>query len=263
MQNLLFDELCIKRAKKSFLIFSAACIALVSVIYTPIYLLISTNALWRGSVLLFILTEFIEPFIDFSFYWGSFVFLIYMYLRFERKHIKDFAIIYAVAAAVRYLLTMFVGFLVMSFPDGETFWSEEVPSAVFSIGMDLLQAIGVLILAEFICLRPMLSFKAYSKGAEREELIADCFPVENFFNLKTPICRLCFFSALIPSGLKLLSRIYYDIEWGMPTDAAEWLLMATYYVADMASILIGYLVLLYLLQLLYTEETKKRITFES
>jgi hypothetical protein len=263
VRNLLFDELCIKRAKKSFLIFSAVCTALVSVIYTPIYFLLSSNVLWRGSVLLFVLTEFIEPLIDFSFYWGSFAFLIYMYLRFERRNIKHFAIIYGAAAALRYLLTMFVGFLVMSFPDGEAFWSEEVPSAIFSIGMDLLQAVGVLILAEFVCLRPMLSAKNYSKGAEREELITDCFPIANFFNFKTPICKLCFFSSLIPSGLKLISRIYYDIEWGMPTDISEWLLMATYYVADFASIVIGHLVLLYLLQLFYTEETKKQIAFES
>lgn len=262
MRPLIFSELCIKRAKKSFLIFSVICVSLVSVIYTPIYLLLSSNVLWRGSILLFVLTEFIEPLIDFSFYWGSFVFLIYMYLRFERRNIKDFAIIYAAAAALRYLLTMFVGFLVMSFPNAETFLSEEVPSAVFSIGMDLLQAVGVLILAEFVCLRPMLP-KVCLGEDEREELVANCFPIINFFNFKTPICKLCFFSSLIPSGLKLISRIYYDIEWGMPTDISEWLLMATYYVADLASIVIGHLVLLYLLQLFYTEETKKRIAFES
>ena len=174
---------------------------------------------------------------------------------------KDFAIIYIASAAIRYLLTMFVGFLVMSFPDAETFWLEEIPSALFSIGMDVLQGAGVLVLAEFCCRRVLMRAQAYAGG---EEMIADCFPIAGFFNFGNPITKLCFFSALIPSGLKLLSRLYYDIFfWGLPTDAAEWILLATYYVADIASFVIGWLVLQYLLQLLYTFETKKRIEFES
>ncbi len=261
MRDLLFDELSLKRSKKQFLIFAIACVALVSVIYTPIYLLLSSNVLWRGSIVLFLLTELIEPFIDFSFYWGSFAFLIYIYLRFARKNIRDFAIIYVAAAALRYLLTMFVGFLVMSFPDVETFWLEEIPSAAFSVGMDVLQGAAVLVLAEFCCRRVLMRAKEYAGG---EEMIADCFPIAGFFNFANPITKLCFFSALIPSGLKLLSRLYYDIFfWGLPTDAAEWILLATYYVADIASFVIGWLVLQYLLQVLYTFETKKRIEFES
>ena len=261
MRDLLFDDLSLKHSKKQFLIFAIACIALVSVIYTPIYLLLSSNVLWRGSIVLFLLTELVEPFIDFSFYWGSFAFLIYIYLRFERKNIRDFAIIYIAAAAIRYLLTMFVGFLVMSFPDAEAFWGEEIPSALFSIGMDALQGAIVLVLAEFCCRRVLMSVKNYANG---EEMISDCFPMAGFFNFGHPITKLCFFSALIPSGLKLLSRLYYDIFfWGLPTDAAEWILLATYYIADIASFVIGWLVLQYLLQLLYTFETKKRIAFES
>lgn len=264
MQNLLFDELCIKRAKKSFLIFAIACVALVSVIYTPMYLLVSSNVIWRGSVLLFLLTELIEPLLDFGFYWGSFAFLIYIYLRFGKKEIKRFAIIYAVAVAARYILTMFVTFLLMSFPDAPTFWGEEFPSAIFSIGMDVLQGLGVLLLAEFCCRRPMMSAKSYSKGREGEELIADCFPIEGLFNIKKPLPKLCFFSALVPAGLKLLSRLYYDIFfWGLPADASEWLLMATYYVGDTAALLIGYFVLLYLLQTFYTKELQRRTNFES
>lgn len=264
MRDLLFDELSLKHFKKQFLIFAIACIALVSVIYTPIYLLLSSNVVWRGSVVLFLMTELVEPLIDFFFYWGSFAFLIYIHLRFERKQIRYFAIIYVAAVALRYLLTMFVGFLMMSFPSADAFWGEELPSALFSIGMDVLQGAVVLVLAEFCCRRVLMRLKAYSKGAEGEEMIADCFPIAGFFNFGSPITKLCFFSALIPSGLKLLSRLYYDIFfWGLPTDATEWILLATYYISDIASFVIGWLVLQYLLQVLYTMETKRRIEFES
>ena len=264
MQNLLFDELCIKRAKKYFLIFAIACVGFISAIYTPVYLLLSSNVLWRDSVVLFLWTELIGPLMDFSFYWGSFAFLIYIYLRFGKKQIKHPIIIYAVAVAARYLITMLIGFVLMSFPGWDALLKEELPSALFTIGMDALQMLGVLLLTEFCCRRPLMQAKACRTGAEGEELLADCFPIGGLFDIRKPLPKLCFLCALIPAGIKLLSRLYYDIFfWGLPTDAAEWLLVATYYVGDIAAFLIGYFVLLYLLQAFYTAETKRRIEFES
>ena len=94
--------------------------------------------------------------------------------------------------------------------------------------------------------------------------MSDLFPMVGLLNLKKPLHKLCFFSALIPAGIKLLSRLYYDIFfWGLPADAAEWLLVATYYVGDIATLFIGYFVLLYLLQAFYTAEAKRKIDFES
>ena len=264
MQNLLFDEVSIKRIKKYFLIFALSCVGFISIVYTPVYLLLSTNVVWRSSVLLFLWTEVIGPIMDFSFYWGSFAFLIYIYLRFGKKQIKDFAIIYASAVAGRYFITMAVNFLLMSFPGWDIFFGEELPGAFFTIAMDALQMLGVLLIAEFCCRRPLMSSKTYQKGAEGEEMMGDLFPIGEIFNLKKPLSKLCFFASLIPSGIKVLSRLYYDIFfWGLPTDAGEWLLLATYYIGDVATLFIGYFVLLYLLQMLFADETKRRIDFES
>ena len=264
MKNLLFDELCIKRFKKWFLIFAIACAGFISAVYTPVYLLLSTNALWDSSIVLLLWTELVGPIMDFAFYWGSFAFLIYIYLRFGKKQIQYFGIVYLATAVARYLLTMFVSFSIMSFPGWGTFWEEELWGAIFSIVMDCLQMTGVLLLAEFCCRRPLMRAKAYSKGMIGEQLIADCLPVEDIFNIKKPFTKLCFFAALIPSGLKMLTRLYYDIFFfGLPQDVADWLLLATYYIGDIASLLIGYFVLLFVLQLFYTNEAKRRIEFES
>ena len=264
MQNLLFDEVSLKRTKKQFLIFAIACVGFISIVYTPIYLLLSSNVIWRNSILLFLWTELMGPIMDFSFYWGSFAFLIYIYLRFGKKQIKHFAIIYAVAVAARYIITTIVNFLLMSFPGWDVLLGEELPSALFTIGMDGLQMLGVLLLAEYCCRRPLMAAKAYRKGAEGEEMMADLFPIKGLFNLKDPLSGLCFFAALIPAGIKVLSRLYYDIFfWGLPTDAGEWLLVATYYVGDIATLFIGYFVLLYLLQAFFTAEVKRKADFES
>ena len=264
MQNLLFEELCIKRIKKYFLIFAIACVGFISVIYTPVYLLLASNVLWRGSLLLFLWTELMGPLVDFSFYWGSFAFLIYTYLRFDKKQIKHLVIIYAAAVVARYLFTMLASFSIMGFPEWKTFWEEEFWGALFSIVMDCLQMLGVLLLTEFCCRRPLIQAKTCAKGEVGNELIAKCFPIEGLFNLQNPLAKTCFFSALIPAALKMLSRLYYDIFfWGALQDIEEGILVATYYVADIASFFIGYFVLLYLLQMFYTNEIKRRINFES
>ena len=233
MQNLLFDELCIKHARKQFLIFAIACVAFLSAIYTPIYLLLSNNVLWRNSIVLFLLTELVGPLTDFAFYWGSFAFLIYIYLRFGKKEIKDFAIIYVAASMARYLLSMIASFILMSFPGWNSLFEADLPELLFSTAMDCLQMLGVLLLAEYCCRRPLMRTKAYAKGMIGEQMMADCLPVQKLFDLKKPISKLCFFASLIPAGIKVLSRLYYDIFfWGLPQDGAEWLLLATYYIGD-------------------------------
>lgn len=264
MQDLLFDELCIKRLKKQFLIFAIACVGFISAIYTPVYLLLSTNALWDSSIVLFLWTELVDPVMEFSFYWGSFAFLIYIYLRFGKKPITNFVLFYAGAVVARYLFTMLISFAIMSFPGWKSFWKEEFSGAFFSIVMDCLQMLGVLLLAEFCCRIPLMNATANSKETAGSEMFSKCLPVEDPFSLKKPFTKLCFFTALIPAGLKMLTRLYYDIAFvGLPQDATDGILMATYYIGDIASLLIGYFVLLYVLQLFYTAETKRRIEFES
>ena len=110
----------------------------------------------------------------------------------------------------------------------------------------------------------LINAKTNSKGITGAEIISKCLPVEDPFHIKKPFQRLCCFAALIPAGLKMVTRLYYDLAFvGLPQDLTDGILMATYYIGDVASFLIGYFVLLYVLQLFYTDETKRRIEFES
>ena len=152
----------------------------------------------------------------------------------------------------------------MSFPEWDMLWDVEIPSMLFSIVMDCLQMVGVLLLTEFCCRRPLKLARTSSKNRNGEDIITDCFPIERLFDLKKPLPRLCFLSALIPSGLRLLTRVYYDVfEWGMPQDMTDLLLVITYYVGDVATWFIGYFVLLYVLQIFVTKETERRIEFDA
>lgn len=264
MQDLLFQEIYQKQLKKAYLIFAICCVALLSVVYTPIYLLLYSNVIWQNSVVLFLWTELVKPLVDFAFYWGSFAFLIYIFLRFGKVQTKFFVIIYAVAAVARYFLTTLVSYLLMSFPGWDTIWEEELPMMLFSSVMDCLQVVGILLLTEFCCRRPLMRRNAYLKGEAEKKMFADCFPIEGLFDWKKPLPKLCLLASLIPAGLKILSRLYYDLFfWGMPQDITDLLLVITYYVSDIAALLIGYFVLLYVLQAFLGAENKSQIAFES
>lgn len=263
MQNNLFEELCIKRIKKYFLIFAIACVGIRSLIYTPVYLLLSSDVALMG--LSFFWTELIDPLTDYSFYWGSFAFFIYGYLRFNKKPIKRFFLIYVLAAVARYLFTMLVRFALMSFTSWEEILLNDLPNLVIGTVMDCLQVLGVLLLAKYCCLRPLVHAKKYAKGTLGEKIFTDNLPVEGLFNFKNDISKVCFWISLIPAAIKLLTRVYYDaFTWKrLPQGIEEWLLIATYYVADIAAFFIGYFVILYILQMFYTNEAKRRIEFES
>lgn len=264
MQALLFDQILSKRLKKRFFIFAILCVAVISVLYTPVYLLLSSNVMWRNSIVLLLWTEIFGPLMNYTFYWGSFAFLIYAYLRFSQKGIKPFLIIYGVAVVSRYLVTMLSTFAIMAFPGWDALWSRELPGVLFSIVMDGLQMLGVLLLSEFCAHRPLLQKNPHICEHNRADLMPQIFPVTRLLAIRNPLQKLCAFAALIPAGLQFLSRIYYDVFfYGLPTDLAEWLLLVTYYIGDLAALVIGYLVLLYVLQMLFASETKSRISFES
>lgn len=264
MQALLFDQLLSKRLKKRFFIFSIVCVAVISALYTPVYLLLSSNVMWRNSILLLLWTEILGPLMNYAFYWGSFAFLIYIYLRYSKDGIKPFLVVYGGAVVARYLVTMLVTFAIMAFPGWDTLWSQEIPGVLFSVVMDCLQMLGVLLLCEFCAYRPLSRENPQFCELNRGDLMVQIFPVTALLDFKRPLQKLCALTALIPAGLQFLSRIYYDVFfYGLPQDLAEWLLLLTYYIGDVAALVIGYFVLHYVLQMLFAGETKCRIEFES
>ncbi len=56
--------------------------------------------------------------------------------------------------------------------------------------------------------------------------------------------RSVIFSALIPTVFQIINRIVYDISYGAPTGKSDLIVMIAYYLADVASFAVGYLVIL-------------------
>ena len=58
--------------------------------------------------------------------------------------------------------------------------------------------------------------------------------------------RAMLFCAAVPSVLQLIGRLIYDLGVGAPTGKNDLIVMISYYLADLASIAIGYLAILLL-----------------
>lgn len=58
--------------------------------------------------------------------------------------------------------------------------------------------------------------------------------------------RSMLFCAAVPSVLQLIGRLIYDLGVGAPTGKTDLIVMISYYLADLASVAIGYLAILLL-----------------
>ena len=58
--------------------------------------------------------------------------------------------------------------------------------------------------------------------------------------------RSMLFCAAVPSALQLIGRLIYDLGVGAPTGKTDLIVMISYYLADLASVAIGYLAILLL-----------------
>ncbi|MBQ9796748.1 MAG: hypothetical protein IJW50_03395 [Clostridia bacterium] len=256
MENALFDQARLKRLKRQFLIFLIACVVFIAAVYTPVYLLLSSNVLWSNSIFLLLWMELLEPLMNFAFYWGSFAYTVYACVRFSTGNAKRFFVYYGVAVVARYLFPMVVSFCIMSFPGWNDLFKYELPGVLFSILLDALQMAVIVVLCQ---VRLSRSFD----GVSGAQIMERSLPFERLVDFKSPLPQMCMLCSLVPSALQLLSRLYYDIFfYGLPQKPSEWILVLTYYIGDLACFMIGYFVVQFLVQTLYTAEVKSRADFE-
>ena len=70
-------------------------------------------------------------------------------------------------------------------------------------------------------------------------------PPEKIFPLDSPVKKILFWLAAVPSLLHILARIRYDISKGAPKQTVDLIGMILFYLADLLCWLIGYLVIFF------------------
>lgn len=196
---------------------------------TPVSLWCSNDVLLAESAFLAVWNDIAIPLIQFSYYWVAFAFLLYLTVRLSLRSCKKYLLGYAVCSAVRYLVQLIVSYLMLAGSDG---WSE--------IGTDLLWAM-LDILGDWLqmALVAWLTWRLL----ERRRAPDGKPPIrlERMFDFSQPLLRGILFAVAVPSCVRLLSRVYYDIFLGAAQSLSDLLEMIFFYCMDVISVLIGYL----------------------
>lgn len=252
----LFDQMRKKRLLRRYMLFLSAVIVFHSVIYYPIYLMLASDVVWKNSIFFFLWTEIAEPLAAYLFFWGSFAYLIYAGVRFSRRATGAYLAVYLSGTVLRYALQNVCFMIMMGFPAWKR--SLNLAQLLLSLLLDML-VMGV-VYAIFLLLLRYLERQGKAPYSE-------CLPLGGFFELKNPLIKVLAVSALIPEIARIITRAYYDIrmilfEQISPSGPAEILLMVTYYLTDILTALLGYLVIFVMVSSFHLSDFKAKMRFE-
>lgn len=81
-------------------------------------------------------------------------------------------------------------------------------------------------------------------------------PFRRFFDSSNPLQGHLAVVAIILAGIKILSRVLYDIDYGAPEDFTEILIMAVYYLSDLILAVVFYVLSVLVLNCLFRRQSK-------
>ncbi len=252
----LLDQMRKARLLRRYLLFFSAVVLFHSVIYYPVYLFLASDVVWKNSIVFFLWTEIAEPLSVYLFFWGSFAYLIYAGIRFSSRSTIPYLVTYTVGAVLRYALQNVCFIFMMGLPSWQRSFS--LVEILWNILLDLL--IMGIVYGLFLLLWRRLK-------QEGKSPIEICFPLGGFFDFKNVLIKVAFAAASVPCVARLVTRAYYDLrtivfEGFAPSGAAEIFLMITYYVTDVLTALLGYLIIFMMLSSFYLSDVKAQMHFD-
>ena len=231
----MFDQGREKKRTLSLAAFLFGIALFYAVVCTPLSLLVSSDILLADTVLP-LLMDVLMLLCNYLFYWIA---------------CRPILAVYAGAVFFRYFANMTAGFFVIGFPTGNEFLKLHLPYLLIDIVLDLLL---ITLVAFLVC-----KFKKKQKDFTPEKV----FPITRLFDWDSAFLRSTLLVAAIPAAVQLISRVIYDISYGAPTSTVDLLWMIIYYVSDIANVLIGYLVIVLILNRLHLSEEKARLEYDS
>lgn len=234
---------------KFYAVFQAVIVLTYAFICTPVSAYLNSDVLLAGTILPFLL-DAVMLVLNYLFYWMSYAALLFLCLDKGFRACRTVLIVYAAAVCLRYPLNLVGGSLVLGFPTASAFSSQELPEMLFGMGMDLV-LIAVALLPIRYLLRRLPGIEPGAPEVGGTGLPA-CLPIGKWLEKGNVVLRSVFFLSLIPAGIQLLLRLYYDIFfWGAIRDWQDLLWVILYYLCDLVFVPVGYLVMIVLINRLY------------
>ena len=199
-------------------------------------------SVWASSDILIAETVFptiwdiFQTLIQFLIFWIAIAFFLLLSLSFGMKGTRLFVGWYALSAAIRYIGSLAVGNLMTSEMADAGRFLENLGYSGLDILFDCLQ-FGAIILAIYTVL--------LRKSTAKSENIT-LFP-QTFIRDPNRMHGAVLLAVAIPSLIRLLGRIRYDFFFGAPQNIADLLWMIFFYLADIASIAIGYCIVMFII----------------
>ena len=207
---------------------------------TPIYLWAVSDILIADTVFP-LLWDVVMSLLNYAFYWIAFSQLLYSVFRLGWHHTIPMVFIYSGIVVFRYLANTVANIVMNGWSND--FWNYSFPYVLTDIGLDLaVLAVALIIIYSVTKRLPIDTEK------ERTQTIGLQFPIIKLFDFHKKLTLIAFLLALVPASVQLISRMIYDISLvGSAQGIADLLWMIVFYVSDLASVFIGYLIMVLLL----------------
>ena len=236
MELSLFEACRKKRLTLVYAITAFAIALFYAAVCTPIQIWAYSNILVSETVFL-ILGDGVVTAVGYAFYWVSFAFVLYFLSRFTAKSCKSVLGVYLGASAFLYLASLLSSCLVNGFED---FVLNDLLDVLMYVGLDAAQMAIVF----------LIGWKLINGR--------DSLPIPSLLQWKNPMARSAFLASAVSALIHIASRIRYDLFYGIPTDTADLLWMISAYVSELVALIVGYLLIVLLLNLLEAKEAERR-----
>jgi len=233
-----------KKLTLAVLICAGALSALYSFLLAPLYNILASDIIWAVTWIPTLLSLGIDL-LEIGTYVLCFPILIYAFYRLPAKKATLPALCYLVVIVLRYVANLIITWIQNSLVAGD-----DLTSLILYIMME-----GTLLLIACVLATSAIRH-FYRETAETDKAMLTLgqvapsihdrvFPFTSVINRKNPLQNAAIRIGILLSASRMLTRLLYDLNVGLPSDLADLLWMILYYLSD---ILIG--VIFYSLALL-------------
>ncbi len=236
----------IKKYLVYFMIVVCLCMYVIYTALAWLYTQASTNVLFIGGWLPFVMRLLLEL-IDVAIFAGAYFCIVYAFFRISIKKAWLFPVLYLILSLLRRALTLLLQFVQVQY-----IGSDDILSLVLYYIFDVVQ-LCIVIAVVIYEVRKSRRFINNYKDAGLD--IPKFLPFTNVFSKNNPFQMCSLKLAIMISGIKIGTRIVSDLYYGAPESLAEALIMIAYYASDLLNGVIFYTILWFLFSNINKKET--------
>lgn len=235
----------------------AISIVVISAVLNPIYASISTdiltkNTVWPGVI------ELIKTLFEFLMYTFILAAVIYSNYVTSKGDNRITLIIPMIGIVVKYIINLLFDLISNG---ASSIGSSQILSVCLYIGIEWMQIIVTYFVSKGL-IRSFIDSERQKFNASRSLKInydkAVILPFESVIDKNNPLMRSSFIASLTVAIPTIAGRLIYDIMVvGAPRSVSDLLWMIVYYVFDIISVFIGYLIIIFAISTFYDIASKK------